>query len=104
MVEQLMCAAIRLKSGEIIVGPSHAKALERQQRRGRFIENDEFDKPAGHGFMTNTGRFISPYRAWDIAAAAGQLKLEGKDGMPQELRCRQYLISEGVIFNGKVTL
>ena len=95
-MEMLMCAAIRLKSGEIIAGPTHATAL---RRAGRFIENDEFDVPAGHGFITTTGRFISPYRAWDIAAAAGQLKLEGPDGMPQELRCRQYLISEGVIFN-----
>ena len=101
MVETLMCAAIRLKTGEIIVGASHAKALERQQRRGRIIENDEFDVPAGYGFMTNTGRFISPYAAWGIAVAAGQLKLGGSDGLPEELKCRQYLISEGVIFNRK---
>lgn len=61
MSEVLVCAAIRLVSGEIIVGTSHVNALE---RRGRIIENNEFEVPAGHGFMTNTGRFVSPYKAW----------------------------------------
>ena len=104
MTETLMCAAIRLRSGEYIAGPTHGKALEIEQRRGRLIENHEFDLPAGLGFITNTGRFVRPREAWGIAERAGQLKLEGPDAMAEELISRKYLISEGVIFNSEVTV
>ena len=101
-VETLAGAAIRLKSGEMLIGTTHANILRDVQKSGRTITNEEFDIPAGSGFVTNAGKFVSPQEGWDIAEKAGQLKIGGSDGMAQEFIDRKHLIAEGVIFDGPI--
>lgn len=96
--EKLTEAAIRLKSGEILTGTTHANILRGVQKSGRTISNEEFDIPADTGFITDKGNFVSPQEGWDIAEKAGQLKLEGEDAMAQEFIDRKHLIAEGVEF------
>lgn len=96
--EKLTGSAIRLKSGEMLTGTTHANILRDVAASGRIITNEEFDIPAGSGFVTDTGRFVSPQEGWDIAEKAGQLKLTGKDAMAQEFIDRKHLIAEGVDF------
>ncbi|MEE8208021.1 MAG: hypothetical protein V3T88_03580, partial [Nitrosomonadaceae bacterium] len=100
--ETLTGAAIRLKSGEMLTGTTHANILREVQASGRTIANEEFDIPAGSGFVTNTGKFVSPKEGWDIAEKADQLRLKddlGEEAMSQELIDRKYLIAEGVEFD-----
>jgi hypothetical protein len=95
--EALASAAIRLKSGEMLTGGTHSNILRDVAASGRTIANEEFDVPAGSGFMTNTGRFVSPEDAWKIGERAGQLNLEGDDRvMAQELIDKKYLVAEGI--------
>lgn len=96
--EKLTGSAIRLKSGEMLTGTTHANILRDIKKSGRIITNEEFDIPAGSGFVTDTGRFVSPKEGWNIAEKAGQLKLTGEDAMAQEFIDRKHLIAEGVDF------
>jgi hypothetical protein len=97
--ETLSSAAIRLKSGEMLTGTTHANILREVQASGRQITNEEFDIPAGSGFLTNTDRFVSPEEAWEVADKANQIK---KDEIAQELVDKKYLIAEGVEFDAPV--
>ena len=100
--ETLTGAAIRLKSGEMLTGTTHANILRDIQASGRQITNEEFEIPAGTGFVTNAGKFVSPQEGWGIAEKADQLKLEGEDAMAQEFIDRKHLIAEGVEFDAPI--
>jgi hypothetical protein len=95
--ETLAGAAIRLKSGEILTGKTHVDILRNVKAQGRTITNKEFDVPAGSGFITNEGRFVSPKESWDIAEEAGQLK----EDMKSEFRKRKHLVAESVSFRSR---
>lgn len=97
--EKLTGAAIKLKSGEVLTGTSHANILRDVKKSGRIISNTEFDVPAGTGFLTDKGKFVSPQEGWNIAEKAGQLKL--KD-MPKEFIDRKHLVAENVKFEPPV--
>lgn len=91
--EQLVGAAIRLKSGEMLTGPTHVQILKDVAATGRSISNEEFDIPAGSGFWTNKDSFVTAKEGWDIAEQAGQLQ-----DMPEEFAERKHLTAEGVEF------
>jgi hypothetical protein len=94
--EALSSAAIRLKSGEMLTGDTHSNILRDVAASGRTITNEEFDVPAGSGFMTNTGRFVSPEEGWKVGERAGQLRLDGDDKMEQTFIDKKYLVAEGI--------
>jgi len=89
-------AALKLKSGEILTGTTHANIMRAEEAKGRTITMADLDAGKSSGFLTDKGEFVSPEEAWKIGEEAGQLKLTGKDAMAKELIDKKYLIAEGI--------
>ena len=68
---KIKCAAIKIKSGQIFEGRSHAVCYQVMKDAGVSridARNDE------QGFVTDTGDFVDRYKAAEIAFEAGQTK------------------------------
>lgn len=75
--EKIAGAAIKLKSGQIFIGPTHLEALEEAKKA--LGKEDIFDDLAqgifgSEGFMTSTGRHVGRAEAEKIALKAEQIK------------------------------
>lgn len=113
--EELISAAIRLKSGEVLTGATHADIIREAIAQGRNLD-PEFDGPQGSGFMTNTGKFVKVLdevdgkvvktdEAWDIAKKADQVKQPDPETMtPEEVAAleifneNKHLVAENINF------
>ena len=96
--EQLTAAAIRLKSGELLTGPTHIAILKEQAALGREIANEEFDVAHGSGFVTNRGQFLEPADAFNLAEAEGQIKSTGDEEVDAQFLGARHLVAENVAF------
>jgi hypothetical protein len=77
--EKLVSAAIRLKSGEMLLGETHVQILKDLAAKGRTISNEEFDILEGSGFYTNKDSYVTAREGWDIAEQAEQINPEIED-------------------------
>lgn len=67
-IERIRCAALRLKSGEIVEGDNH-RAIRRM-----ILESNGYYRVEGTcGFVTESGRFVNRVAAASIAVASGQV-------------------------------
>lgn len=82
---RIVCAAVQLEDGTIIIGPRHYDPVMREQMKrmgydasGRYGEREQ-------GFIDQWGRFWNRKQAWDIAWRQGQIRQrcgsDGADGM-----------------------
>jgi hypothetical protein len=61
-------------NGRVFTGPTHAHAIERAERELGVPYYDMQYGPFVDGFITNTGRYVSRWEAWEIARRAEQAK------------------------------
>lgn len=72
--ERIVCAAIRLKDGTIILGVRHwDELMVATYMRLKIVETDLDRTRAEQGFMTNKHRFVNRQEAMQIAKAQGQI-------------------------------
>ena len=101
--EKLSGASIRTRNGEVFEGRTHDDAIAAGAKaKGKtfdefFNEHIDAPNPAEQGFVTNTGRFISPMEAKEIASREGQERPEQleKLGIPAP---EKGLLAQGVEF------
>ena len=78
LVRLIVCAAIR-KSGHVICGARHMDNLMREQIRAMFDGRPNALKANWggweQGFVDNMGVFLTREEAWEVANAAGQIRL-----------------------------
>lgn len=69
---RVVCAAIRTKNGEIILGARHFDAL---MRRTNDLAEEAYQgfRFAEQGFIDQKGIFMTREEAWDVAKNANQI-------------------------------
>lgn len=66
---RIVCAAIKLKTGEVLVGIRHFDAFMLRQINERKLDK----RDAVQGFVDQYGSFFTRTEAWKIADAQGQI-------------------------------
>jgi hypothetical protein len=71
---RIVCAAIQLADGRVICGVRHFDTLMRALLPSELVEAHRVLSGHEEGFVDNLYKFRDRNAAWDIAAAAGQIK------------------------------
>lgn len=78
--QRVVCAALRLNSGEMIVGVRHFCPIMQAQINQNLLKADMW-KRAEQGFVDQYGQFLTREDAWRVAEAEGQIiRRVGGDG------------------------
>lgn len=72
--QRIVCAAMLMKDGSIVVGIRHFSPEMRAIMRLAYGEKDYHLKVAEQGFVDQYGTFISREAAWVIAEREGQIR------------------------------
>lgn len=70
---RVVCAAIRHKNGDIILGPRHFDATMHKQIAQYKLIHTDWDKSSEQGFIDNHGVFLTRQEAFLIAQKEGQI-------------------------------
>jgi hypothetical protein len=73
--EKIICAAIKLETGEIFYGHRHNNCIEAINSQLSWdLSRSQIKKiEKEQGFVTSDGRFVDRQQAWKIAESAGQI-------------------------------
>lgn len=69
---RIVCSAIKLKNGDILVGVRHLDGIMREQLEVKGYESKDLANNV-QGFITNKGEFVDRKEAWKIANEANQI-------------------------------
>lgn len=71
MKEKVICAAVRMPDGYIVIGHRHNFALRTAREIPRYANIEKWPCGDDQGFVTSTGRYVTRKEGYEIQKAAG---------------------------------